>query len=271
MSWVVCFTLIAGGAVLLWVDQLEFKPKYHDVMQFSLPMCLIIGFCQCFAMIPGVSRSGATIVSAMLLGADKRSAAEFSFFLAMPTMAGAFTLDLIKNHDQMTSHNVTAGRDRVRLFVRGGLFRGQDVSRLRLAPRLCAVRMVARDRRLYRLDPARDRLLTHSGEAAGAELAGLAEAPEITRHDRLVGRRRDAEPLQRTVIADRVLRHHIVAAQQLDLVRRQRRVRQELQEPGLSPWPVRTAAAPACRDRSVTASTYSMISRMVRTSGPPNS
>ena len=104
--WVVCFTLIAGGAVLLWVDQIEFKPRYRDVMQFSLPMCLIIGFCQCFAMIPGVSRSGATIVSAMLLGADKRSAAEFSFFLAMPTMTGAFTLDLIKNHDQMTSHNV---------------------------------------------------------------------------------------------------------------------------------------------------------------------
>ncbi|MFN7130372.1 MAG: undecaprenyl-diphosphate phosphatase, partial [Brevundimonas sp.] len=104
--WVVCFTLIAGGAVLLWVDQLEFKPRYRDVMQFSLPMCLIIGICQCFAMIPGVSRSGATIVSAMLLGADKRSAAEFSFFLAMPTMAGAFTLDLIKNHDQLSSHNV---------------------------------------------------------------------------------------------------------------------------------------------------------------------
>ena len=104
--WVVCFTLIAGGAVLLWVDDMDLRPKYNDAMQFSLPMCLIIGICQCFAMIPGVSRSGATIVSAMLLGADKRSAAEFSFFLAMPTMAGAFTLDLIKNHDQMTSHNL---------------------------------------------------------------------------------------------------------------------------------------------------------------------
>jgi undecaprenyl-diphosphatase len=104
--WVVCFTLIAGGAVLLWVDQLDLEPRYHDIMQFSLPMCLGIGFCQCFAMIPGVSRSGATIVSAMFLGADKRSAAEFSFFLAMPTMAGAFTLDLIKNRDQLTSSNL---------------------------------------------------------------------------------------------------------------------------------------------------------------------
>jgi undecaprenyl-diphosphatase len=52
-------------------------------------------------MIPGVSRSGATIVSAMLLGADKRSATEFSFFLAIPTMLGAFTYELYKSHSQM--------------------------------------------------------------------------------------------------------------------------------------------------------------------------
>ncbi|MDT3684479.1 MAG: undecaprenyl-diphosphate phosphatase [Pseudorhodoplanes sp.] len=104
--WIVCFTLIAGGSVLLWVDQLELKPRYHDATQFSLPMYLIIGIFQCFAMIPGVSRSGATIVSAMLLGADKRSAAEFSFYLAMPTMAGAFAYDLYKNYGQMTSNNV---------------------------------------------------------------------------------------------------------------------------------------------------------------------
>lgn len=104
--WIVCFTLIAGGAVLLWVDQLDLKPRFHDAMHFSLPMYLTIGVFQCFAMIPGVSRSGATIVSAMLLGADKRSAAEFSFYLAMPTMAGAFAYDLYKNYGQMTSNNV---------------------------------------------------------------------------------------------------------------------------------------------------------------------
>jgi undecaprenyl-diphosphatase len=103
--WVICFTLIVGGAILLWVDQIDFKPKYHDATTFSLPMYLVIGVCQCFAMIPGTSRSGATIVSAMLLGADKRSAAEFSFFLAIPTMAGAFTYDLIKNRELMTFDN----------------------------------------------------------------------------------------------------------------------------------------------------------------------
>ena len=103
--WVVCFTLIAGGAVLLWIDQLEFKPHYDDAMTFSVPMYLAIGIAQCAAMVPGVSRSGATIVSAMLLGADKRSAAEFSFFLAMPTMAGAFAYDLYKNYKLMTFDN----------------------------------------------------------------------------------------------------------------------------------------------------------------------
>jgi undecaprenyl-diphosphatase len=103
--WVVCPTLILGGAVLLWVDALDLKPRHHDATAFSLPMYLAIGVCQCLAMVPGVSRSGATIVSAMLLGADKRSAAEFSFFLAMPTMVGAFALDLFKSWAQMGASN----------------------------------------------------------------------------------------------------------------------------------------------------------------------
>lgn len=103
--WVVCFTLIVGGAVLLWVDQLDLRPRFHDATTFTLPMYLTIGFAQCLAMIPGVSRSGATIVSAMLLGSDKRAAADFSFFLAIPTMGGAFAYDLLKNYGQMTSSN----------------------------------------------------------------------------------------------------------------------------------------------------------------------
>ena len=104
-DWLICFTLIAGGAVLLWIDMLDLKPKYTDVTTFSMPMYLMIGFMQCVSMIPGVSRSGATIVGAMLLGADRRSAAEFSFWLAMPTMAGAFAYDLYKSHGQLTSGN----------------------------------------------------------------------------------------------------------------------------------------------------------------------
>ncbi len=100
--WVVCFTLIFGGAILMWVDRLDLKPVQHDAMAFPLPMYLTIGFAQCVAMIPGVSRSGATIVASMLLGADKRASAEFSFFLAIPTMVGAFAYDLYKSRDQLT-------------------------------------------------------------------------------------------------------------------------------------------------------------------------
>jgi undecaprenyl-diphosphatase len=104
--WVVCFSLIVGGAILLWVDQLDLKPRQHDATKFPLPMYLTIGFAQCLAMIPGVSRSGASIVAAMLLGADKRAAAEFSFFLAIPTMVGAFAYDFYKNRAEMTTDHL---------------------------------------------------------------------------------------------------------------------------------------------------------------------
>lgn len=98
----ICISLILGGIVLLVIDRIEFKPKYTSAYDFSWPMAIKIGFFQCLAMIPGTSRSGSTIVGALLLGADKRSAAEFSFFLAMPTMVGAFTLDLWKSRHDLT-------------------------------------------------------------------------------------------------------------------------------------------------------------------------
>ena len=98
----ICVMLILGGFVLLWVDRMPLKAKYHDVMDYPLGLCLGIGLFQCLAMIPGTSRSGSTIVGALLLGADKRSAAEFSFFLAMPTMVGAFAYDLYKNRGILT-------------------------------------------------------------------------------------------------------------------------------------------------------------------------
>src|SRR5258706_14283900 len=103
--WIVCFTLIVGGAILLWVDRLDLDTRYYEATKFSLPMYFGIVVAQCLSMIPGVSRSGATIVAAMLLGADRRSAAEFSFWLAMPTMAGAFAYDLLKSRGQMSMDN----------------------------------------------------------------------------------------------------------------------------------------------------------------------
>jgi undecaprenyl-diphosphatase len=84
----ICVMLLLGGLVLLWIDRLS--------------LCLKIGLFQCLALIPGTSRSGSTIVGALLMGAGKRAAAEFSFFLAMPTMAGAFTYDLYKNRDVLS-------------------------------------------------------------------------------------------------------------------------------------------------------------------------
>ncbi|HEV2557511.1 MAG TPA: undecaprenyl-diphosphate phosphatase [Microvirga sp.] len=104
--WIVCVTLILGGLVLLVVDRLRLQARYDDATRFPLSMYVKIGFLQCMAMVPGVSRSGATIVGAMLLGAEKRAAAEFSFFLAMPTMAGAFTYDLLKNYKILSANDL---------------------------------------------------------------------------------------------------------------------------------------------------------------------
>ncbi len=98
----ICVALIVGGVALLAIDRREVTPRHTDAMRYPVRLCLAIGFCQVLAMIPGVSRSGATIGGALLMGCDKRSAAEFSFFLAMPTMAGAFAYDLYKNRDVIT-------------------------------------------------------------------------------------------------------------------------------------------------------------------------
>jgi undecaprenyl-diphosphatase len=102
----ICITLILGGFILLWVDRWAIRPKYTEASEFPLSVYFRIGLFQCLAMIPGTSRSGATIVGALLLGADKRSAAEFSFFLAMPTMAGAFVYDLYQNRDILSANDL---------------------------------------------------------------------------------------------------------------------------------------------------------------------
>ena len=93
----ICIMLIVGGFILLLLDRMTLKPRYTDAYSYPLWLALAIGCFQTLALVPGVSRSGATIGGALLLGTDKRSAAEFSFFLALPTMAGAFTYDLYKN------------------------------------------------------------------------------------------------------------------------------------------------------------------------------
>ena len=103
----ICIVLIIGGVILYAIDLMPLKPIYRDVMDYPPSLALKIGLFQCLAMIPGTSRSGATIAGALLMGTDKRSAAEFSFFLAMPTMLGAFTLDLYKNRAALDFNDVT--------------------------------------------------------------------------------------------------------------------------------------------------------------------
>ena len=103
---IICLMLIIGGVILLVIDRMTLKPKYHDIMDYPLSLCFKIGLFQVLALIPGTSRSGATIAGSLLMGTDKRSAAEFSFFLAMPTMAGAFTYDLYKNFDRLNADDM---------------------------------------------------------------------------------------------------------------------------------------------------------------------
>lgn len=94
---IVCVSLIVGGVLLLWLDRMKKVPVYLDAARYPHRVYLLIGLFQCLAMIPGVSRSGATIAGGLLLGTDKRSAAEFSFFLALPTMGAAVAYDLFQN------------------------------------------------------------------------------------------------------------------------------------------------------------------------------
>lgn len=102
---VVCIALIVGGIVLLVLERVLNKPYLHRVDDMPVPTAFKIGLVQCIAMVPGVSRSGATIMGGLLLGLDKRTAAEFSFFLAIPTMVGAVAYDLYKNWTVLSVDN----------------------------------------------------------------------------------------------------------------------------------------------------------------------
>jgi undecaprenyl-diphosphatase len=97
----VCVALILGGIILLWVDKQKWEIKEDNAFHITPITALKIGCFQCLAMFPGVSRSGSSIVGAMWMGVSKRAAAEFSFFLAMPTMFGAFVYDLGKNYKNL--------------------------------------------------------------------------------------------------------------------------------------------------------------------------
>lgn len=97
----IAMMLILGGVILLVIDRIAPDPIHHDALALPFGKSLVIGICQCLAMVPGVSRSGATIVGALLLGVEKRAAAEFSFLLSLPTMGAAVAYDLFKTRDML--------------------------------------------------------------------------------------------------------------------------------------------------------------------------
>lgn len=104
---VVSISLIVGGVIILIVERLHITPTIHSTYSITPLKALIIGLFQALAMIPGTSRSGATIIGALLLKLDRKTATEFSFFLAIPTMLGAVVYDMGKNFHHLTMDDFT--------------------------------------------------------------------------------------------------------------------------------------------------------------------
>jgi undecaprenyl-diphosphatase len=99
--WLVCLALILGGALLRFVDRPDRKPRLHDATALPLRVYAIIGIGLCAALIPGVSAAAATIIAAMLLGVDRRAAADLSLWLAIPSLIGILAYELAQDGAHM--------------------------------------------------------------------------------------------------------------------------------------------------------------------------
>ncbi|PZP54697.1 MAG: undecaprenyl-diphosphatase [Micavibrio aeruginosavorus] len=104
--WVVAIGLIVGGIFMLFAERLSKPPMITNMESMSLKMALGVGLCQVAALIPGISRAGASIVGARMLGVEMRTAAEFSFFLAIPTIFGAAAFDMYQNWDIVSASDL---------------------------------------------------------------------------------------------------------------------------------------------------------------------
>ncbi|HCX14421.1 MAG TPA: undecaprenyl-diphosphatase [Rhodospirillaceae bacterium] len=104
--WVVSTMLIVGGIAIIIIEKLQRQEHYHLPEEIPPIKALAIGLFQCTAMIPGVSRSGATIMGALLVGVERRAAAEFSFLLAIPTILAATAYDLYRNYESLTTDSI---------------------------------------------------------------------------------------------------------------------------------------------------------------------
>jgi undecaprenyl-diphosphatase len=102
----VALAFIVGGVIILWVERKPLRPKVETTRDMTWRDALKVGIAQCFALIPGTSRSGATIIGGMLFGLSRRAATEFSFFLAVPTLVAAGLYDLWKSRSLLSAHDL---------------------------------------------------------------------------------------------------------------------------------------------------------------------
>jgi undecaprenyl-diphosphatase len=106
---IVAWALIAGGIAILAIERVAKPGRPSGIAQLPLRQAFGVGLFQCVSMIPGVSRSGATIMGALAMGIERRTAAEFSFFLAVPTMLGASTLELWGSREALAAGSGPVG------------------------------------------------------------------------------------------------------------------------------------------------------------------
>jgi undecaprenyl-diphosphatase len=102
----VALAFIVGGVIILLVEKKSFQPRVEDAQAMTWLDALKVGAAQCFALVPGTSRSGATIIGGMLFGLSRKAATEFSFFLAVPTLVAAGLYDLWKHRDLLSASDV---------------------------------------------------------------------------------------------------------------------------------------------------------------------
>jgi undecaprenyl-diphosphatase len=108
MPYVIAWALILGGIAILVIERMSHSARVTSVEGMSIKTALLIGLAQCLSLIPGVSRSGATIMGALLLGVERKTAAEFTFFLAIPTMTAATSYDLYKNWADFSADDLSS-------------------------------------------------------------------------------------------------------------------------------------------------------------------
>ncbi len=169
---VVAATFILGGLIILWVERRRQPPvRVHSIDDMTPLDALKIGLAQCLALVPGTSRSGATIIGGMLFGLSRKAATEFTFFLAIPTLIGAGAYSLFKERALLSLADAPLFGDRPRFLVPERLVVRALAAALRRHARLRALRLVSHRLRHRRARERVDRL----GQLGGLKPSGWRE------------------------------------------------------------------------------------------------